>query len=228
MTVKKISCISALLAAALCPLAHADDNNIIDLGISDLTVHAASPGVTGPYVPTGLNISVDNATTMFLSYTRVLTKDFDFQLAVGVPPTQDVRAAGPAYVGSVPYNGQTVITAKQITPTGFFNYKFLEPESRLQPYLGIGVNWTHFSDIKSTAANNAINGGPTNVAISNSNGPAAQIGLRYRFMDHISVNFAVQTADVSTTETSNTAGIIRKTSIDFHPVVYTLTGAYSF
>ncbi|MEO6321371.1 MAG: OmpW family outer membrane protein, partial [Polaromonas sp.] len=48
-----------------------------------------------------------------------------------------------------------------MSPSLFANYKFLEKTSPLRPFVGIGINYTQFDKTSSTAAGNAINGGPT-------------------------------------------------------------------
>ena len=94
--------------------------------------------------------------------------------------------------------------------------------------MGIGVNYTNFDKTKSTAANNALNGGPTDISLSDSWGLAGQVGLSYRINERWSILGAVATAKVKTKLTTTTAGVQRNIDIRFRPTVLTVAAAYNF
>ena len=101
------------------------------------------------------------------------------ELALGYPPLAKVKGRGPPSVGSVPYNGQVVSSARWISPTLFLEYNFFSPDSLFRPYLGVGVNYTTFYDRDTTAAGNAAFGGPTKISLTASVEPAVTGGLDY-------------------------------------------------
>jgi len=94
--------------------------------------------------------------------------------------------------------------------------------------LDLGLNYTKFDKRKSTAANNALNGGPADIRLSDSWGLAGQVGLSYRIDERWSVTGALATARVKSRLTTTTAGVQRNIDIRFHPVVFTVHLGYTF
>jgi len=110
----------------------------------------------------------------------------------------------------------------------FLNYNFGDSSSALRPFVGVGVNYTKFDKRSSTSIGNSLNGGPTDIQLSDSWGLAAQVGLDYRINDKWSIHGSVATARVKTTLTATTAGAARVMDITFHPVVLTVAAGYRF
>jgi outer membrane protein len=104
---------SALLALGVCA-AHADNvpDNTVRIGLYYVHYHSRADDISGPFVPTGLNISVNDVETLYLAYVRRLSVHFDLELAAGYPPLTKTEGRGPALLGSVPYNGQVISTAR--------------------------------------------------------------------------------------------------------------------
>ena len=115
-----------------------------------------------------------------------------------------------------------------MAPSLFANYKFLEKTSPFRPFVGVGINYTQFDNTSSTAAGNAINGGPTSISLEDSIGLALQGGMTYRFNDQWSLSAALITAQVKSKITTNTLGIQRSADIKFKPTVFTVAVGYSF
>lgn len=210
--------------------ASADDypSNSVRLGSETLFYHTNAEDVSGPYVPPGVNLKAKDVETLYAAYVRRLSSRFDIELAVGYPPLAKVEGRGPAAVGSVPYNGQVVSSARWISPTLFVVYKFLSESSRLRPYFGVGVNYTTFYDRDTTAAGNAAFGGPTKLSLTASVAPAVVAGLSYRLSAHWFVYGSYSFSPVKTNLTADTAGVIRTTSINFAPQVLVISAGYSF
>jgi len=81
--------------------------------------HVSSDDLSGPYVPPGTGIDAKNVETLYLAYVRTIVPHFDLELTLGIPPLQKTVGRGPATLGSVPYNGQTIATARWLAPTLF-------------------------------------------------------------------------------------------------------------
>ena len=205
--------------------AHSQQNTI-RVGIADLTIHSSSPNLSsnGPafLTPQPAGLTIGDATTLLLSYTRKLDEHWEFDLEAGVPPEHDAYGRGML----APFG--TIARVKQLSPTVLLNYNFGAPENRFRPFVGAGVNYTHFYDAESTAAGNLASGGPTKITLSDSVGLALQIGASYRIDERWSLVGSVLAAKVKSDMTAVTGSIERKTTIDFQPVVYTLGVAYSF
>ena len=202
-------------------------------GIAHVAPNSTATDAVGPFLPgppSGVSLEVQNQSTLFFSVARDPTPHVEVELAMGFPPTHDVTAklapSLPSHVQVL--NGQVIAKVRQVAPTLFFNYKFGDPGSTWRPFVGAGINYTKFDKRESTAAGNQLNGGPTDIRLSDSWGLAAQAGVSYRLNDQWSLNAAVATARVKTHLTATTAGQARKIDIRFRPTVFIVSAAYSF
>ena len=235
MTRRTLSNLLPLAAAAVFAAGHAASAQADELLANEVRagayfVHNATKAhdLSGPFTPDGINIRVANTTTAYFAYIRHLDDNWGLELAGGVPPKVKTYGKGPATVGSVPFDGQEVATAKWFSPSVLIDYRFMPPSSPFHPYVGIGFNYTRFYDLKSTPAGDAANGGPTRVRLSSSFGPAATVGASYNFTREWSVLAAYSLARVNSNYRSDTSGVIRTTSVKFNPRALVVAAAYSF
>jgi outer membrane protein len=229
---KPVLIAAATLAASLwTSSAHADDevySNSLRLGVYFVFYHTSATDLQGPYVPAGVNFKAKDLETLYAAYVRRLSSAFDVELAVGYPPLSKIEGRGLASVGSVPYNGQVIGSARWISPTLLFEYKFLSENSKLRPYIGAGVNYTTFYDRNSSAQGNAASGGPTKLSLTSSVGPAGTVGLSYNASSHWHAYASYSISRVNTDLTADTGGIERTAHIKFAPQALVLSGGYSF
>jgi len=224
----KMKQIALAVLGMLSTAAHAQETalkNTFNVGIADLTIHSDSPNLTsnGPAFltpPSGLKI--DSATTVLFDYVRHIDDKWDAEVALGLPPSHDVRGTG----FLAPYG--VLAKVKQAGPTFFLNYKLGSVQDKLRPFIGVGLNYTRFFDAKSTDANNLAAGGPTKIRLSDSFGPAFQVGANYHLSGNWSMHGSIVVADVQSDLTATTGSIERKTHINFRPIVYTVGVGYSF
>ena len=220
----------ALSACYTADNACADDvpGNTIRIGSYSVFFHAKADDVSGPYVPAGVNIKVDNIETLYLAYVRRLTSALELEFALGAPPKTKTEGSGPAALGSVPYDGQVVSSARWFSPTVLLNYNFLDESSRFRPYLGVGVNYTNFYERKSTAAGDEAFGGPTRLSLTSSVGPAVTAGFSYKIAPRWGAFMSYSASQVKTHLTAETADIERRTDISFRPQALVVAVGYSF
>jgi outer membrane protein len=212
-------------------LTRADDYapNTFRIGLYSVFYHVSADPLSGPFVPPGeLKLDVQNVNTLYLAYVRDLSSHINAELALGVPPLTKTIARGPATVGSLPYNGQVISTARWLSPSLVFNYLFLPPGSLLRPYLGVGLNYTSFYDRQSTGAGNAIAGGPTQLNLQSSLGPVGTIGVRLRLPRAFSAYVSYSFSRVRTRLQANTLGEVRTTDVSFGPEALVAAVGYSF
>jgi len=88
---------------------------------------------------TGLDLSINDRTLPELDITRFLTPNIASELVLTYPQKQTVSAGG-APIGSL----------KHLPPVLTLQYHLTGWPVR--PYAGVGVNWTHFSDVRFDAA----------------------------------------------------------------------------
>lgn len=222
--------LSSLLAAFAAAPALAQQNTI-KIGVASVQPHSSTSDFSGPFTPSGISLEVLNKTTSFFSYTREINDQWDLELALGAPPTHDIalKINNPGLPASAQaLNNQIGARVRQVAPSLFANYKFLEKTSPFRPFVGVGINYTQFDNTSSTAAGNAINGGPTSISLEDSIGLALQGGMTYRFNDQWSLSAALITAQVKSKITTNTLGIQRTADIKFKPTVFTVAVGYSF
>ncbi|HEY2418885.1 MAG TPA: OmpW family outer membrane protein [Steroidobacteraceae bacterium] len=234
----KAFCKYALLVALtgsgvpLCQAAQSSSDttpdNEIRVGGYAIFYDATARDISGPFVPAGLNVHVKNVQTLYLAYERTFSRHFGFELAAGWPPATKTYGRGPATVGSVPYNGQEISSARWLAPSALLTYKFLDQRYALRPYVGIGVTYVNFYDRQSTAAGDAVSGGPTKISLTSSIGPTATAGLAYRLSPRLGLYASYSFSRVRTNLTADTAGEIRTTHISFAPGALVISGGFSF
>ena len=175
-----------------------------------------------------MNLKTENLETLYAAYVRRLSSSFDLELTAGYPPLAKIKGVGPAMLGSVPYNGQVISSARWIAPTLLLEYKFLSENSPLRPFIGAGVNYTTFYDRDSTAAGDAASGGPTKLSLTSSVGPAATVGLSYHVAGHWNTYASYSVSQVKTNLIADTAGVERTTRVSFGPQALVVSVGYSF
>src|SRR3981081_2398204 len=166
-----------VVAASVAVGARAEEDvysNSLRLGAYYVWYDTQADDIRGPFVPPAdhLNLKVRDVITPYFAYVRRLTNHFSVELAVGGPPLTKTEGKGPAKLGSVPYNGQVITTARWLAPTLLLTYSFFGDAARFPPSIGAGVNSPRFYSRQSTAAGNAASGGPTSIDLPTSVGPA--------------------------------------------------------
>jgi len=226
--------LTVALATLAAGLAHADDNVPLDqgwragIGGAYIHINSKSDDFSGRFSPPDLSLNVKSTSTLFLSLSKRLSDHIDIELLGGLPPLHRSYAKGASSVGSLPYNGVEIGSSRQFAPTVIINYNLFDPGTALRPYIGAGFNYTHFYDRKTTAAGDSINGGATSVALSDSLGPAVQIGLRYQATEHVSLNASLVRPIVQSQLTATTDGIARTIDINFNPLVSIVSLEYAY
>ncbi len=93
---------------------------------------------------TGLGLSINDKTLPELDITRFITPQVAAELVLTVPQRQTISAGG-APIGSL----------KHLPPVLSLQYHFTEVPG-WRPYVGAGVNYTHFSDVQFDAATTTV------------------------------------------------------------------------
>jgi outer membrane protein len=221
----------AVVATSIyCAPALADDvpSNSARIGLYSVFYHVTADDLSGPYVSPGANIDAKNVNTLYLGYVRRLSPHFDVELTLGYPPLQKTVGKGPATLGSVPYNGQVIATARWLAPTVLVEYVFLDENSKWRPYIGAGINYTSFYDRNSTAQGDAASGGPTKLSLTSSVGPVGTVGLDYHIANNWHLYASYSASQVKSKLRADTAGVIRTTHISFGPQALVVSVGYSF
>ena len=207
---------SLALAAAFalgCGVAQADDN-IFKVGVTRYDTHSKTNGISGIGVPPGADAVTNDATTIIFVYERLFTPNIGAEIVLGIPPTIKAKATG-----SVAFLGDNVLSAKNVAPTVLLNYHFFSPGDTWRPYLGVGINYTHFSNVKSSLA--------PDVKMGNSTGLAVQAGLNYAITKDIGLFASIAKVNVKSKVVAVSSTVLT-TTVDFRPIVYSAGVSYQF
>ena len=124
-------------------------------------------------------VSINNKTFPELDISYYFTPNFAAELILTYPQKQDVRL-----------NGAKIGTLKHLPPTLLAQYHFTN-FGAFKPYVGAGINYTHFSSVD-------IADGTLDIK-RNSWGGALQVGFDYALDKNWSLNFDVKKVYIDTT-----------------------------
>lgn len=144
-------------------------------------------------------VSVNNNTQVGLTFDYKLTKNWGVQLIAATPFTHDITGSGSI-------DGLKVGKTKHLPPTLLAQYYFDLGNSNIQPFVGLGVNYTNFfnteadQQLKTTlvALGAAAANDPVTIKLKNSWGLAAQAGVNYKFSDNLGIHVMVSKIDIDT------------------------------
>lgn len=109
-------------------------NLIVRMGVGYVNPDDSSSDFSGA---PGVGASVGSDTSLTINATYMLTDNIGLDVLGALPFEHDLSATGALSgdVGSV----------KQLPPTIGLQYQFM-PKNNIRPYVGVGVNYTHFWD----------------------------------------------------------------------------------
>ncbi|EGM70650.1 outer membrane protein OmpW [Shewanella sp. HN-41] len=209
--------VSTLIAATLLAAgftasvsAHQAGDIIVRAGAVVVAPNESSDDVAG-----NGEFQISNNTQLGLNFGYMLTDNFGVELLAATPFSHDVSLKG---VGKI-------AETKQLPPTLVAQYYFGDAQSKLRPYVGVGVNYTNFFDNEFT---NDLNGALTDLSMSTSWGLAAQVGLDYQVSKNWLVNASVWYAQISSDVKFKLAGDTVVIDTDINPWVYMVSVGYTF
>jgi outer membrane protein len=207
------ACLAIATVGTTLPLAAQAQSSTLKAGVIRYDAHSRTNGVTGVGIPPGADAEVGDATTVFFTYEYEIKPQVGIELVLGVPPKIKAKATG-----SVAFLGE-VLSARNVAPTLLVNYHLGEAGDRLRPYIGLGLNYTRFTDIKTPYA--------WDVKLRDSFGFAGQVGLDYTLAKNCGLFASVARVDVKSKLVATGATVLQST-IDFHPYTYAAGAYYKF
>jgi len=182
---------SAVAVSAMPALAYEAGDIVVKAGIVNVNPKEDS-GIDG--------VTVGDDTQLGLTATYMVTPQVGVEVLAATPFKHDVRAGG-----------ETVATTKHLPPTVSAQYYLMDPASKLQPYVGLGVNHTFFFD---------EDGGVKH--LGKSWGLAYSAGLNYDIDDKFLANVAVWKIDIDS-ELDNSG-----TDVEIDPLVFMIGAGMKF
>lgn len=188
--------------------------NVFKIGVIEYTTNSKTNGIQGIGVPPGADAETGNATTLLLTYERLITPNIGVELVIGIPPKIKAKATG-----TVAFLGDDILSARNVAPTLIVNYHFGSEGDRFRPYLGAGINYTKFTDVQSRLA--------PDVKLGDSTGLVVQAGLDYAIDSKWGVFGSIARVDTKSKLVAAGSTVLT-TEIDFRPVTYSLGLSYKF
>ncbi|MDL0430776.1 OmpW family outer membrane protein [Marinobacter sp. TBZ242] len=208
---------------------------------SDLAFAGKGPLAGQNLALPGTGVAVDSNTQFGITATYMVTPHIGVGILGATPFKHDINGADS--LGSFGKLGET----KHLPPTLTLQYFPMDSASRLQPYAGVGVNYTTFFEEKTTGTLNAVIdsvaqanfGTPagtvdgSELELDDSVGVALELGVDYMFSRNFGLNAAVWWVDLDTDATitalsGDTAVGEITTDVEIDPMVYMVGFTYKF
>ena len=171
---------AGLLAASLlapAAMAHEAGDWLLKVGATQVRPKSDNGSVLGGTV----DLDVDNDVKPSFTVTYMATRNIGIELLAAWPFEHDVDGSGLGTIGRT----------KHLPPTLSVQWHFL-PDSRVQPYVGVGLNYTTFFDTKGRGA---LAG--ADLDLGDSWGIAGQVGLDVKLNERWFLNADLRYIDIS-------------------------------
>ena len=170
-------------------------------------------------------LEVDDSTQLGLTAEYMFSNKWGVELLAATPFEHDADGTGAL-------SAYDIGEAKQLPPTLSAIYHF-DVVEKLQPYVGIGINYTIFFDEEVTSEADALfatlglTGG--DLELEDSIGLSVQVGTDYHLNDNLSLNASVRWIDIETeAEITFDSGDKVSADVSIDPIVYTVAFGYKF
>jgi len=205
--------VASTATAQPAPINPPPNPHVFKLGAARYETNTVTSGISGIGIPAGGDVTTGNANTAIVTYEHHFQPNWGLELALGIPPKIEARAAG-----SVAFLGK-VLEARNYSSTVLLTYHLPDVSSTIRPYMGIGLNYTRFGDIKTPYA--------WQVGLTDSIGWATHAGIDWRLNKQWGLYASFAASEVKTDLTAVGATVL-KTSIDFRPRVYSAGLSYRY
>lgn len=239
---------AALIAALAASGAQAQQagDNVVNVGWFHLAPQDSSSNlkITGS-TPPGLaptmsvpntGATVDDADTLGLTFTHFFTDNIAAEAVLGIAPKFHLSGKGLLANPAINPLG----SARQWSPALLLKYYFGRADSKIRPFLGMGVSYVWYSNISLNSGFNqgigALLGAPgstTSVSLSNTWAPVFNGGLVWNFDKHWSMGLSVSYLPMSTraqltTTVAPGVTVHSETKVRLNPIVTFLSLGYRF
>jgi outer membrane protein len=207
---------------ALPAAAQTSGSVMIRAGATRIKPNVTSGDLTPPSLA-GTTASIRSDTQFAGGITYMVTNNVSIDLPLSLPFTHEIDGDGAiAGVGKI---GE--VKALPITLLG--QYRFLEADSMLRPYVGAGVTYAKFYKAQSTAALSVLTGGtpsnPTTIDIKSKFAATVQVGASFQIDKRWFVDANVTRTFLKTRATLSTGQTL---DMKVDPNSYSLAVGYTF
>jgi outer membrane protein len=139
----------------------------------------------------GGGVDVKDDLGLGFSGTYFFSKHLGLEVLAALPFSHDI-------VGTGALNGLDIGSTKHLPPTISLQYYPLD-HATVQPYVGLGLNYTTFFEEDTSSALDAALSGRTSMTLDDSTGIAYQLGIDWQLNAQWALNLAVWKVDIDTT-----------------------------
>ena len=212
-------CIAASLGLSAIPaFAHDAGDWLVRGRIININPSDSNDGITsnGAAVA-GTEVGVEDAWALDIDITYMVTDNFGVELLLDTSSQHDIVAKGSTYA-SLGVSG-TIIETRVLPPALLAQYHFM-PHGKIQPYVGLGLNFTLFFDDEATDTLKNGVGGVENLDLDSSFGIAAQVGADFMLDDGWFANVDLKYIDIDTTASFDSGALGHvEAEVDINPWV---------
>jgi len=213
---------------------------IFRFGSATVSPNESSDGIAVPALNidpiAGTEAEVDSNTQIGLTIQYMFNPNWGVELLAATPFSHDITANLDGFSAGLKVPAGST---KHLPPTlSAIYYPMGNTESALQPYVGLGVNYTIMFDQQATSALEDLTGTlagvagpvPLDLDLDDSVGIAIQFGVDYRINQHWQVNAALRWIDINTDATFSSAlgKTITVDDVEIDPLVFQLNVGYHF
>ncbi len=171
---------------------------------------------------TGMSVSVDNDTQLGLNFVYVLNPRWAIELLAATPFSHTIDLENSA----LGLGDGELAEVTHLPPTLSALFFFANSESKIQPYAGLGLNYTIFFDESFNSSRETQ--GFNDLELDSSLGLAVQAGFDLMVSDNWMLNGSIRYISISTTANFNVGASAASVDVDIDPWVYTLSTGYKF
>ena len=159
---------------------------------------------------------VSNNTQLGLTFTYMATDNIGVELLAATPFRHKVGLGATG----------TLATVRQLPPTLMAQYYFFDSQSKVRPYVGVGINYTTFFD--TDLNQNARDKGLSDLSVKDSWGVAGQVGLDYQINRDWMLNASLWYMDIDTEVKFKAGGKQQNIDTRIDPFVFFFGAGYRF
>lgn len=206
--------------------AHEAGDVILRMGatsvVPDESTTLISTTATGPLSNTSAGVGNDAQFGLNLVY--MLTHKWGLEVLAATPFEHDLDVKG---LGAHGFSTTALASARQLPPTVTLNYFFAPAGSTINPYLGVGANYTVFFD-KTLMGQAQAELAANNLELDNSAGLAFHAGIDVALNRNWLLNASVWNIDIDTDVNFNSALGNVHVGAELDPWVYMISLGYKF
>jgi outer membrane protein len=223
---------AAIIFGAMCSGAWAQAqslDNTVKLGYAAIRFNGQSSDLAGPpgSTPPGAQVDPVNTKTLALAYERRLNQAWSIVAQAGTPPITTLTGRGSA----APLGD--ILTARAWFPALLGQYSFNHLPG-VKPYIGIGANYTAFTDGRVSASYTTTFGGSgSTTSLKSGWGTVVKLGAEIPLAERWVIDLSYSRYSIRTTATIKTitpglGNIERKIDVKADPEVFSVLVGYRF